>query len=67
MKETRNRFIQIANDKQRQTSVVFKAYMVEFAKNTYVFAEKLTRMTKTERKQISDAFPKMQPFFSGKD
>jgi hypothetical protein len=42
-----------------------KEYMNEFAKSTAVFTKKLISMSETERKQISTAFPRLQPFFTG--
>jgi hypothetical protein len=45
--------------------LISREYQLELANATAAFTKKLTMLTEAERKQISSAFPKLQPFFSG--
>jgi hypothetical protein len=40
--------------------------MTEFANATAGFTADLVALSEADRQQISKAFPKLQPFFSGK-
>jgi hypothetical protein len=59
MQNLHDKSIKVAATKEGQ------AYMIEFAKNTAFLTERLTQISEADRQQISNAFPKLQPFFSG--